>query len=260
MDRQKNLWYDHAIGKGGSVIDLCMLYHSCSMSEALNKLQEYLSFHRGPLQALPLSSAAPFPDEKKKIKIVATGPIQSPALISYLEQRKIPVGIAQTYCKEVRYELGDKIFYSIGFPNSAGGYELRNAHFKGSAAPKDITFFDNGKRDLYVFEGFFNFLSFAAIRPQTGNGFSNCLVLNSLSFFEKSRSLMVQHNKIFLFLDRDLSGRQNTQKALSWNQEMGSAKYTDGSDLYKSHDDLNAWLIAGAGQQEQQRQVRGRGI
>ncbi|WP_346239547.1 toprim domain-containing protein [Niabella insulamsoli] len=260
VDRQKNLWYDHAIGKGGSVIDLCMLYHGCSIPEALSKLEQFLSFHRGSLQAFPLFSATPSPDEKKKIKIVTTGPIQSPALISYLEQRKIPLPIAKSYCKEVQYELGSKIFYAIGFPNSAGGYELRNAHFKGSAAPKDITFFDNSKKDLYVFEGFFNFLSFAVIRPQTSSGFTNCLVLNSLAFFQRSRSLMERHNKIFLFLDRDLSGRQNTQRALSWNQEMGSAKYTDASDLYKPRDDLNAWLIAGAGQQEQQRQTRGRGF
>ncbi|SDC96590.1 CHC2 zinc finger domain-containing protein [Niabella drilacis] len=260
VDRRKNLWYDHGLGKGGSIIDFCLQYHGCNIHEALNKLQGFLSFHRGQAQAFPLFSATPSPDEKKKIRIVATGPIQSPALISYLEQRKIPLSIAQNYCREVQYELGDKKYYSIGFPNNAGGFELRNAHFKGSAAPKDITFFDNGKEDLYVFEGFFNFLSFTVIRPQTGIGFTNCLVLNSLAFFEKSRSLMEQHNKIFLLLDRDLSGRQNTQKALSWNQEMGLAKYTDSSDLYKSRDDLNAWLMDGAKQQEQQRTQRGRGL
>lgn len=269
IDRKKNLWYDHGLGKGGSIIDFCVQYHGCAIAQVLDKLHDFFSFHRILSNTLeipePSGHLIPtvpthFSNEKKKIQVLMTGHIASPALLHYLEQRKIPIEIAQKYCKEVQYELGSRKYYAIGFPTDAGGYELRNAYFKGSSSPKGITFFDNGMKDVYVFEGFFDFLSFAVIRPQTGPGLTNCLVLNSLSFFEKSRSLMEQHNKIFLFLDRGPSGRQNTKKTIAWNKEIGLAKYTDNSDLYKYRDDLNAWLVDQSRQQQQQVKRGGRGL
>lgn len=71
---------------------------------------------------------------------------------------------------------------------------------------------------------------------------------------------MEQHHKIFLFLDRGISGRRYTQKALAWNKELQLEKYIDSSHLYQYRDDLNEWLIAQSKQQQQQRMHRGRGI
>ncbi|MBN8857118.1 MAG: toprim domain-containing protein [Sphingobacteriales bacterium] len=266
VNRDRNIYYDHGEGKGGNVIDFTVRFFRCDVQEAVKKLLERretnrFSFH----QQHNITRQA---GEKKDpgagaIVITNRRSLQNNLLLSYLEHRKIPLEIAQRYCKEVDFLLYGRQQPVIGFENRSGGFELRSPTFKGSSSPKDITFLDNGRRDIYVFEGFFDFLSFAVIRPQTGSGLTNCLVLNSLSFLEKSRSLMEQHNKIFLFLDRDLSGRQSTQKALSWNQEMASAKYADGSDLYKYRDDLNAWLVAQSEQRKQpehQRIYRGRGI
>lgn len=263
VNRDRNIYYDHGEGKGGNVIDFVEKFFRCNIQEAVRKLLElrettHFSFHPRTQPHAPAG-------EKKEphtggILISDKRPLQNNILLSYLEQRKIPLQIAQQYCKEVDFLLYGKLQTAIGFENRSGGFELRSPTFKGGSSPKDISFFDNGSRDLHVFEGSFDFLSFAVIRPQTGAGLTNNLVLNSLSFFEKSRSLMEQHNKIFLFLDRDLSGRQRTNQALGWNKEMQAAKYTDNSDLYKHRQDLNAWLVDQPRQQEQQRIQRGRGI
>jgi len=263
VDRIRNIYYDHGEGKGGNIIDFAARFFRCDAKTAATKIIEQnlpnsFSFHQ---QQHPTHMAG----EKKepgegKIIITSSRPLQSASLLSYLEERKIPLYIAQKYCKEVDFSLYGKQQTVIGFENRSGGFELRSPTFKGSSSPKDITFFDNGKQEVSVFEGFFDFLSFAVIRPQAGSGWTNCLVLNSLSFQEKSRSLMEQHHTISLFLDRGTSGRQYTQKALAWNKEFQSEKYIDSSHLYQYRDDLNEWLIAQSKQQEQQRTQRGRGL
>ncbi|WP_018614986.1 CHC2 zinc finger domain-containing protein [Segetibacter koreensis] len=44
VNRKLNLWYDHGLGKGGSIIDFGMLYYKCSIPEFLQKLSQSFSF------------------------------------------------------------------------------------------------------------------------------------------------------------------------------------------------------------------------
>ena len=60
-----------------------------------------------------------------------------------------------------------KPYFAIGFPNTAGGYEVRNPFFKGCVAPKDITHIRQQgvpRNMCYLFEGFMDYLSFLTIR------------------------------------------------------------------------------------------------
>jgi DNA primase len=41
----KNLWYDHGVGKGGTLIDFGLLFYHCSIGELLEKLSHHFSFH-----------------------------------------------------------------------------------------------------------------------------------------------------------------------------------------------------------------------
>ncbi len=66
---------------------------------------------------------------------------------------------------------------------------------------------------------------------------TNFLILNSLSFFERSLSLMEEHERIHLYLDHDEAGRKCTSIA----QKM-SSKFSDESKLYKGYKDLNEWV------------------
>ncbi len=205
VHRKLNVWYDHGLGKGGNIIDLAILYHKCSFKEVIEKLQEIFSFH------LPIPTVQQHYTDKQigghnvlepAMKVMAAKPLTHPALCRYLTTRKIPLRIAEKYCKEVYYELYDKKYFAIGFKNNAGGYELRNANFKGSSSPKDITLFEFSEaKEVAVFEGFFSFLSYLALQEKN-NPQTNLLVLNSLSFFERSRSVMEKHEAIKLYLDQ----------------------------------------------------------
>jgi len=89
-----------------------------------------------------------------------------------------------------------------------------------------------------VFEGFFDFLSFISfLSTKELKPFSFC-ILNSLSFFEKSRPFLEQHNAIHLYLDNDIAGINTASYAKSLNE-----KYHDESALYKNFKDLNDWMI-----------------
>jgi len=53
VERNKNVWYDHGIGKGGSLIDFLMEMHQYDVREALQKLSFFLSlsgFHAAKFQ------------------------------------------------------------------------------------------------------------------------------------------------------------------------------------------------------------------
>ncbi|WP_298731609.1 toprim domain-containing protein [uncultured Chitinophaga sp.] len=247
VDLKLNLWIDFGIRKGGSIIDFGILYHGCTIPEFLEKLEMFLSFHRNSSPALQQTTAkmqlagrstsTSFSSERKKIQVVSVTPIISPALVYYLGQRKIPVELAQVYCREVRYKVSGRLYYAIGFPNDIGGYELRNPYFKGSCSPKGTSFIDNGAQRIAVFEGFFNFLSFLIFCQNRDLPPTNFLVLNSLSFFEKSRPLMEKHETIDLYLDGDAAGMKYT------GQVLDNARYKDKSGLYQDHKDMNQWLI-----------------
>ncbi|SKA13543.1 CHC2 zinc finger [Chitinophaga eiseniae] len=243
VNRTKRLWYDHGTGQGGTIIDFGMAYFRCDLREFLKRLDQGFSFHLPLQSAVPFTPAASQPSdtpagEKKKLVVLAAGPLVSPVLTSYLASRTIPLSIAAVYCREVTFELSGKCFFAIGFKNDLGGFELRNAHFKGSSAPKASTFFDQGYNELAVFEGFFNFLSFLTLNQYRALGLCNFLVLNSLTFFQKNIPLMEQHKGITLYLDRDTAGIQCTQQAMKLGPQ-----FHDGSQLYAESKDLNDWLI-----------------
>lgn len=242
VNRKQNIWYDHGSGQGGNLIDFGIRYYACSISGLLKILRQQrdnLSFHQ-PFQE---TKNIPSADEKKedtgRILVTDVRLLTDKSLLDYLAERKIPTRIAERECKEVDFTLYGKKHTAIGFENSAGGYELRSRNFKGSSSPKALTFIGEGSKYLSVFEGFFNYLSYLSIHEIQGRHLTDFLILNSLSFFEKSKQLMDRHQHVFLYLDRDTGGIRSTLQAISWDRE----KYTDHSQLYKSHKDLNEWLI-----------------
>ena len=67
-------------------------------------------------------------------------PLQSRALLHYLQERGIPSAIAIANCKEMRYSTHGKRYFAVAFGNCGGGYEIRNPFFKGGCVPpRDVT-------------------------------------------------------------------------------------------------------------------------
>jgi hypothetical protein len=235
VNRHLNRWYDFADGKGGNLVDFGILYHQCNISELLQKLSgPEIPVEKHLIRAQQVEDAGQNP-----IEILTTHVISSYPLTKYLQSRRINEQIANKYCQEVRYKRAGNIYYAIGFKNDRGGYELRNEKFKGGSAPKDVTTIGNGGKDLAVFEGFFDFLSFQTLTRNQDAAVRNFLILNSAAFFEKSLPFMQEHRRVHLFLDTDRTGEKYTLQARTLDKE----KFTDERGLYRQYKDLNDWLM-----------------
>lgn len=245
VNRIKNVWYDHGSGKGGSLLDFAKAFYNCDISSVLEKLSDS-GFGNGTVVSRTRTSSSQTNSVKVKTAneepgiqiITAVRPVSDLRLCRYVRQRRIDQEIAAKYLHEVRFKNGqhDTVFKALGFKNSSGGFELRNEYFKASSSPKDIFFADNGAKILSVFEGFFDFLSYLTITNNQQMPLINYLVLNSLSFFEKSLPLMCSHQSANLYLDQDGAGKRITEKALSH-----SDRFYDQSVIYKGYKDLNEW-------------------
>ena len=177
----------------------------------------------------------------KNIQVLS---ITHPALIKYLGERCIDIEIARTVCKELHFDTRGKHYFGIGFPNIAGGYEIRNPFFKGGITPKDISLFHNekSKQSCFVFEGFIDFLSFMMLRRKENGGLKrqDYLVLNSVSNVKKALEPLSHYENIQCFLDNDEAGRN---AYLQLSKELGKP-VTDASTLYNGYKDLNEYLCA----------------
>ncbi len=235
VNRKLNRWYDHGLGKGGNIIDFAILFSNCTVGEFLHQLSGNLSFQKPLLKHLDEQIES---DGESKIKILQEKTLSSFSLLRYLHRRRLPIELVERYCREVKYELNGKEYFGIGFKNNSGGYEIRNPYFKANSSPKDITTFNNGAKEATVFEGFTDFLSFMAIHKNQPQIPTDFVILNSVSFFEKARPFMEEHECIRLYLDRDATGQNYSRYAVSL-----SNNYKDESHLYRHHNDLNDWLV-----------------
>ena len=176
IDREKNLWYDHGSGLGGTNVQLIMLARHCSQKEAYSFIAAI-----DPT----LSVLTPMPEKKKGSEIISVREIRSNYLIRYLESRKIPVELARLYCKEVivRNNERGQNFTLIGFENNAGGYALKSPSGLKSTSRAGITTINiDGKRSVVpstdnvsIFEGFFDFLSWQVLQSAD---IPNCDILS----------------------------------------------------------------------------------
>ena len=228
VNSYKNLWFDFGIGDGGDIIKLTSLLFKVDSSNALKILSvnHYSSHQKGIY------------DADSKVLITSVKEISNIQLINYLESRKLNLKLAKEYCKEVSFILNDKNFYAIGFQNDSKGYELRCKYFKGSSSPKDVTLITSNADKLLLFEGFIDFLSwFSSKQFFTGN--HDYLILNTLSFLNKSKALIKEYNEVLLFLDNDEAGNKATAELIG----AGFSKCIDMSKGYSEFKDLNDSLF-----------------
>lgn len=178
VDPAKNVWYDHGIGEGGSIVDLSMKLFDTGVSGALKAIAGRVG------AVLPaVHRERTVRAEAPKAAAESVGPLLSADLAAYLEGvRKIPLGIAREFVREVRYRAPDgRSYRAIGFPNRSGGFELRSPKFKGTLGKKDFSVVGSleGARTVRVFEGFSDFLSAQALWPDEAG--VPAVVLNSVA-------------------------------------------------------------------------------
>jgi len=245
VDLNKNVWFDYGTGKGGNIIDLCILLNNTNVSGVLKILSnqdytiipQFLSFHKQN-------------DIDDSIKIKHIQELQNRALIQYSESRKIPFNIARTYLKEVYYsvavtkfenvEIPDKKYFSLCFKNDKGGYEFRNSLFKNCVSPKTYTtILGKNHNSLNIFEGFFDFLSaltyFSIAIPS-----NDTIVLNSTGFTDAIIPLLKNYASINLYLDNDTAGIKSTKTIIENHNNVKNHSVI----LFPSYNDFNEFLCS----------------
>ncbi len=239
-----NRWYDHGIGKGGNIIDLVIeMNNKCSVQKALSILDRTVpsfSFQQQNISAILKPEA--------EIRIGKILPIRHPALIRYLERRKINAEFASRYAREVHYSMNDKNYFAIGLENISGGWELRNLYYKNAATPKDYSCFSTEKQMLSVTEGMFDFFSLLTLYPGLPHK-SDFIVLNSVSFTGRIQKVALPYSKVGLYLDNDPAGKKATKQLMA---DLSNS--VDMSAIYEGKKDLNQLLTASI--QRQRRSVR----
>lgn len=232
VNPRKNVWFDFGSGDGGDIFTLAG--ELCDSTDFIRQA-EYIA------EKMQMPIAKPYKPEpfieQPTFEDVKISKLVSPALLSYLVNRGIPADIAQRYCVQVDYKLHGKNYYAIGFENSAHGYELRNAFFKGSYSPKHITHIANGNARCNVFEGFIDFLSAERLGYNEG---LDTIVLNSVANLQKAITPLGDYTVIQCYLDNDTAGRA----ALARLQREFGDKVMDKSALYPNHKDLNDYLMS----------------
>lgn len=227
VDVSKNLWYDFGIGKGGTLRTLAELLH---VGGDFGNLRPY---HR---QTDSASSDYRHQENGKSNDVftnVASKKLSAPSLLNYLSSRGIDADVAERYCREVHYTTHGKNYFAIGFPNRSGGYEIRNAFFKGCIAPKDISVIAQGNAECHVFEGFMDFLSYVVL-----HGDCDAVVLNSVINAGKSVDVLNKYGTVYCHLDNDEAGRNATRQLMA----SCTCKVVDASAEYADCKDVNEYL------------------
>lgn len=230
VDYIKNKGFDFGTGKSYDVISIVQVINKCSVAEALKYLQRFnFSLREDKIDAKLLQSSS--------YQILKVGEIRHAALIQYLQSRKVLD--QKDLVREIHYEMNGKKYFGIGFFNNSGGVELRNKYAKLCLGSKDVTLIKNDLntlREVIVFEGFFDFLTYLTIK-NFSNESADYLILNSTAMFFKVENELKSYQKISLFLDNDSNGKTNKE-----NIQKNYKNVEDCSLLYLDFKDLNEWF------------------
>ena len=229
-----NCWYDFGIGKGGNIVDLAAeIYQSTDMRYLIHCIADSCPMPSMQTVAPPFAprhSAPSFED----IRVV---PLESHALVAYLQERGIPTEISKAHCQQIHYCCRGKQYYSVAFANESDGYEVRNRYFKGCISPKDISIRrirDGPSAECAVFEGFIDYLSALKL----GIIGTDAIILNSVSNVNKAIPHLRDYKAIHCYLDNDVAGKI----ALGQLTKRFGTKVIDRSTLYSGFNDLNEYL------------------
>ncbi len=229
INTQKNVWYDFAMGRGGSIIDLVMILNNCTFNKAIKMILN--------LKDITVKKLSKITTNTELSKITKIKYLSNLALVKYLQKRNINISLAKRYIKEVYFTNNSKRYFALAFKNNSSNYEIRNEFFKGCIGSKDITTIqgiDNTK--ISIFEGFMDFLSALTFFDMVRfNG--TVIILNSLSLLNRVVPLL-KDKKIYLFLDNDTAGKRALELLRDSNLDLVNC-----SKYYKDYKDFNDLLM-----------------
>lgn len=248
VDDNLGVWYDwggpNPSGiKGGNVIDLALAYwHPLDFREVLAKINEVCNIE--PRTVLASSRENLRPRKATKIPHYKISEIKelgnNPAITSYLHARGIwPV--AHEHLKEVYYYIEDekklrKYFFSAGWKNENGGWEVSNPYFKGCLGAKGLTIIPGDQDRLVLFEGMTDYLSWKFEQKDNGE---SVIILNGVTFIEAAIRRAAGYENRTIFFDNDEAGEVASQAFLN-----AYPLTHNGSAHYAGFNDYNQCLVS----------------
>ncbi|MEZ7526560.1 toprim domain-containing protein [Cloacibacterium normanense] len=232
INKNLNCWYLYSEGIGGNNTDFMIKYLKTSVKEVLEwvEKQNFSSFQQQSFQNLNLENL------HKNYEILEIKNIQHSALLEYLNDRKVANQVK--FIQEIHYRMNGKNYFGIGFKNDSGGYEIRNKFAKICLGKKDITTIKNDSKNVKIFEGFFDFLTFKNIEKYLEKEPSDYIILNSVSMIYKAQKSLEDYKNIELYFDNDEAGNRVVEIL---KKELNNVE--DGRILYSGFKDLNEYLI-----------------
>ena len=266
---------------GGDTIALVERLLNCKLPEALAYLENLsASPSIEAFKSQVLSEASKTGSSKIIIKGVKDR-ISLDMLTSYgVYERHIPANILNRYCSQVSYCLeyqngeNSRNRYAIGFPNIDGKWSLRSQMKKAGKLSTGSNYSvitadgdslslneegilcrksngvpftpDNHAKNVVVFEGFFDALSYLAWKGIETPGDSDIVILNSVTNTQRALGFILDHEKVATYLDNDDTGRKFTMLLASevenLRREGVVIEHIDCSHAYKNYGDVNeAW-------------------
>ena len=242
VNAERNQWYDFATGDHGDIIDLvCALQH-CTTAEAIRRIAALKGVRLAP--SFSFGGTTPVRSQAPSMELIGVQAVKHPKLLLYLSERGLQPSDVSPFLSEVYYRVSEKCFFALGFPNDAGGWELRNPYFKGCFAPKAITTIKgNDSHKLQLFEGFMDFLSWRELHPE---GQADSIVLNSLTLLPKLIPTLHPYPIIESLLDNDEAGDRATKQLFD-----AGLPVKDMRACYAPYKDINEYLTLA----EQRKQI-----
>lgn len=259
VDTIINKWFDHGASRGGNTLDLALELCRGSVRDALHALERTNLFSQygyaqrstngfQSMGSLLENRRSAFEKEKegeKAFQLLREGPIEHPALLQYLEKRKIDLTIARKYLKEIRFAPaeGEKRYFALGW-SSGAGFEARNSLFKGFVGTgKDVTYLKaQNTSQCFVFEGFMDFLSYLTENKIEKPYFST-IVLNSGNLKARALPHLLEggYSKVHLFMDND---EMRDECLKFFKGTLQSLECIDMRPTYENFKDFNAKATA----------------
>jgi hypothetical protein len=238
VNDELGVWFDHGLRKGGNIIDFGLVYwKGLDFNQVIAKIQEVCSID-------PERKANSRPRKAVKVPHYIIEGIKDigthPAITRYLKGRGV-FELARQYLSEVYYFVEDdkgerKNYFAAGWQNENKGWEVRNIYFKGCLGHKSISFIQGHPKNVSVFEGYLDFLSW---KTEHATKDDSIIVLNSLALLQFAITKAKAFSSIDIYFDRDQPGLTATKefvKSLPYASDRSSAYdgFNDYNDKLKN--------------------------
>lgn len=273
VNLDRNIWSDVPADAGGRLIELVCHTNGLlknDVKEALSILDKLFPEYRGrgsssenyaqpkyrpaernspnhavsSVLSVPKSELTRLKEKGAGRQILRVREIYRYPLKNYLQERKIPLSIAQKYLQEIDYKDNQgRTFYALGW-KSGETYGIRTKDFKSFLSKGiDLSVFDKESTEIYVFEGIFDYLAFLAHSGRTELPVT-AIVMNSVALRTRLADWLSERpyiDRVNCYFDNDQSGQQCFSKLQS---HFPAKTVRDYSSQYSKFKDFSDWFSA----------------